>query len=482
MKTRYLAVASVIIIVLLFASQAFLPMGNHQVNPAGDRAYWTELAENAWEYFQPGKGVNPTTGLHSAGLYWPYFTEWDLGTYIQAIIDARELGILQKDGQWGFDYRIETILNFLKTRKLTSDGVPYLNYDSRTGAPYGGTPSFSIDEGKLYMALYNLKVLRPDLAQNITQIVNRNNNSALMGDPTSWLGSTDFYAYYVASAFKGFGFAGWDAVPSSILSTIVSQPNVTAYGVKLPTAHICTEPLLLTFFEINPQDPKFAWLLSQVYLASEARYTATGHYTAFSEGNTGLDNPGYVYEFVVDSDGSTFKVAPPTTPIAYFKVAVAFHAIFNTEYTQNMVNYIKGKLPVPAEGFQDGVAEDGRIVNTIIDRTNGLIISAARYAIENIPIPSPSSSPTPTVTPTPIPSSSPSFSPSPTPSVSSLSPTPSTSSSPSSSPTPTTSPRVGWTIEPIVIVLLAVVGCLSLFLLLMIRLKRNDSTKFAKQH
>jgi len=95
-----------------------------------------------------------------------------------------------------------------------------------------------------------------------------------------------------------------------------------------------------------------------------------------------LDNPSYVYEFVVDSDGSTFKVAPATTPIAYFKVAVGFNAIFNTGYTKNMIESVEGKLE-SSNGFQDGVAEDGRVVSTIIDRTNGLIISAARYAIEN---------------------------------------------------------------------------------------------------
>jgi Protein of unknown function (DUF3131) len=377
-------ILTVVLLVVLLASPVYLQIGNNELKPVvGSRTYWKALAANAWEYFQPGKGVNTATGLHGAGLGYPYFTEWDLGTYIQAIIDARELGILQKDGQWGFDYRVGKILNFLETRQLTSDGLPYSWYDSTTGEPYGDAPTFSIDEGKLYMALYNLKLLCPDLAQDIDSVVKvRNNNTALLSDPKSWLTSTDFYCYYVASAFKAFKFEGWDVVPSSIINTIVSQPNVTAYGVELPSAHISVEPLLLTFFEVNPQDPKLTWLLSQVDLAQEARYNATGHYTAFSEGNTGLDNPSYVYEFVVDSDGSTFKVAPATTPIAYFKVAVGFNAIFNTEYTTNMMESVEGKLE-SSNGFQDGVAEDGRVVGTIIDRTNGLIISAAKYAIEN---------------------------------------------------------------------------------------------------
>jgi hypothetical protein len=392
------------------------------------------------------------------------------------------------------------------------------------------------------MALYNLKLLRPDLEQNITNIVKvrqSTTNTDLIPNPNSWLESTDFYCYYIASAFKAFKFAGWDAVPSSIMDTIKAQPNVTRYGVKLPVAHICSEPLLLTFFEVNPQEPGFAWLLSQVYLASEARYTATGNYTAFSEGNTGLDSPSYVYEFVVDWDGSTWKVVPSMTPIAYFKVAVGFHAIFNTEYTKKMVNMMKPKLQT-SNGFQDGVAEDGRVVDTNIDRTNGLIISAAKYAINTLsalsptptppvtlsPSPSPSPLPNPSIIPTSFPtpsyssyptyspypsesstltvtpsptsssssSSSPSFSPSPasspSPSVSPLenltssptsSPSLSSNASPSESSNPATNNSTIWSAETVVIVVFAVAGCSFLASLLLIRFRVHSSTKHIKK-
>jgi hypothetical protein len=541
-KGRYIIASFMIALVLLGVTQVFIPVGDGQENT--DRNYWLRLATDAWQYFQPGAGVNAQTGLHSAGLGWPYFTEWDLGTYVQSIIDAHELGILQKTGDWGFDYRIEKILNFLQTRKLASDNVPYSAYDARTGEPCADIRTFSIDEGKLYMALYNLKLLRPDLEQNITNIVKvrqSTTNTDLIPNPNSWLESTDFYCYYIASAFKAFKFVGWDAVPSSIMDTIVAQPNVTANGVKLPVAHICTEPLLLTFFEVNPQEPRFDWLLSQMYLASEARFTATGNYTAFSEGNTGLDNPSYVYEFVVDRDGSTWKVVPSMTPIAYFKVAVGFHAIFNTEYTKNMVNYIKGKLPAPSNGFQDGVAEDGRVVNTNIDRTNGLIISAAKYAINTLsapsPTPTPTVSPSPSFSPSPLPSpsiiptssptpsysssptynpypsesSTPTVAPSPTSSPSS-SPSPSFSLSPTSSPSPSLSPletptssptsspslspntslskssspttnnSTTWSAETVVIVVFAVAGCSFLASLLLIRFRAHSTTKYAQKH
>ena len=72
------------------------------------------------------------------------------------------------------------------------------------------------------------------------------------------------------------------------------------------------------------------------------------------------------------------------TIIIYFKAAVGFLAICNTEFARNMVKYLEAHLPQPTNGYMDGIDENGRLVTTIIDKTNGLIISAARYAVENI--------------------------------------------------------------------------------------------------
>src|SRR3990170_303769 len=120
---------AIVVLLPLFAPHAFLPNGNYQVDSIGSRTYWLQLARNAWEYFQPGKGVDATTGLHGAAVGYPYFTDWDLGIYIQTIIDAQKLGILIKDGAWGADARLEKLLTFLENRELTSDGLPFWWYE-----------------------------------------------------------------------------------------------------------------------------------------------------------------------------------------------------------------------------------------------------------------------------------------------------------------------------------------------------------------
>jgi hypothetical protein len=83
--------------------------------------------------------------------------------------------------------------------------------------------------------------------------------------------------------------------------------------------------------------------------------------------------------------------------------------LHDTDFTENMVSYVESHLPSPSSGYSDGIDENGRVVTINIDKTNGMIIGAAKYAISNLQ--NPNSSPTPTSTgsnasPTLTPSSS----------------------------------------------------------------------------
>jgi hypothetical protein len=112
--------------------------------------------------------------------------------------------------------------------------------------------------------------------------------------------------------------------------------------------------LLLCVFNLA-SNPKLDGLAQQVYLAQEARYKSTGKFVAFSEGNTGLDNTPYVYEWVVD-DGSTWTINDGQknvgiAPIIYFKAAVGLLAMYNTPFTENMTSNVEAKLPSPTSGY-----------------------------------------------------------------------------------------------------------------------------------
>jgi hypothetical protein len=390
LKAKYIVAVTVmatIMMLVLFTSISSLPNGDGQVDTTS-KSNWLQLAKNAWEYFQPGKGVNEITGLHSANLYYPYFTDWDLGGYLQTIIDAEKLGIVNNDGDWGARARIEKILTFLENRELTADGLPYWWYEAATGQKQGDGAPDLIDTGKLLVALKNLELYRPDLAERVDNVVyKRVNYTSWLPSVESMAGSTSIYAYYVASGFAGFWPERIAPVAEVILNNIVIVPKVETYGVKLPMADIPCDPLFYSVFELKP-DARLLSLSMQVYLAHEARYKTTGKFVAFSEGNTDLDDPSYVYEWVVRSDGRTWVVTDQTgsetqiSQIVYYKVALGFLAIYNTDFARNMQEYLANQLPQPTSGYIDGIAEDGRLVSTITDKTNGLIISAARYATE----------------------------------------------------------------------------------------------------
>ena len=398
-----------IFLFLFGVAQLFVPVTEGQQGSlVVDRAYWLRLANNAWQYFQPGVAVDSTTGLHGASLGYPYFTDWDLGVYIQAIIDVSKLGILSSDGAWGADERFSKILTFLQTRQLSSNGVPYVWYQSANGNPSVTEEQNAADTGQLLVALNNLRVYKPNLAETINYIVyNRTNYATLQQAVDTLTSSKNLYDYYVANGFAAFWPSRFSSLASSILNNIVTAPTVSTYGISLPTSKLTGEPMLLSVFNLAP-NAKLEGLAEQVYLAHEARYNATGKFVAFSEGNTGLDYT-YVWEWVVKQDGSTWTIDDgqknvEIVPMVYFKVAVGLLAIHNTPFTQIMATFIESQLPAASSGYSDGIDENGRVDASVIDKTNGMIIGAALYAINNLPPPTPTpihSSPPGNITPSP---------------------------------------------------------------------------------
>ena len=59
------------------------------------------MAANAWAYFQPNVGVDASLGFLTLKAQFLYgFTDWDLGVYIQAAIDAQKLGLIGSGNSW----------------------------------------------------------------------------------------------------------------------------------------------------------------------------------------------------------------------------------------------------------------------------------------------------------------------------------------------------------------------------------------------
>jgi len=380
-------------ILLQFQMQTPTP----QVLAASDN--WIDWARTAWRYFQPGVGVHPGTGLSYAGYGWHYFTDWDLGTYIFAILDAEEIGILPRTEPWGSTYRLNKIMDFLRARDLTSFGTSYVLYSADTGYPASLTETNVSDLGQLLIALHRLRTLRRDYTSKVQEVIARENLARFASDSALWAAcSSEVYRWYVAHGFEYFGFDTYQPVKDALglLQEMLdpSFPQVdTGYGVWLPKVDVTSEPLLLAAFTL-PIEQGFPDLLWNAYLAQKNRYDAEGHFTGFSEGNTGLNPPcpTYVYEWIVTADGEKWVVKPsnpscPFPPIAYVKVGFGFYALYGTQYAADLINHAKTEAP-NGYGYLEGVDENGRPVSLSIDRTQAMVLAGARYVSQaSQPIP-----------------------------------------------------------------------------------------------
>ena len=372
---------------------------------------WRAVAANAWQYFQPGIGVDPNTGLpRNGGTDSTTFTDWDLGVYIQAVIDAQKIGLIGTDGDWNSSARLETVVKFLETRELNeTTHYPYWFYQAVDGKDYHKNSDLAtstvdgVDTGRLFVALNNLRNFNSSLAPRINDIVlnkgpyhNRSDYSVLVpAIKAESLYSTSIYAYYVASGFASF----WPNELSNATSTILNNIRVrgtttTSENVTLPLADILGDPLYCSVFETS-NSSQLMVIAQQVYLAHEAYYNATlqatgqGQYRAFSEGSSLSTH--WAYEWVVLSDGRTWVVLDEQyhdyniSPMIYTKIAMSFLAIYNTTYAHDMVVYLERTLPDPINGYSEGVDESGAQLTGVGLNTNGMIIGAAKYAIQNNP-------------------------------------------------------------------------------------------------
>jgi hypothetical protein len=360
---------------------------------------WRAMAAIAWRYYQPDTGVDRNTGLPLAGVGSPCITDWDLGAYIQAVIDAESLGLVNRIGAWGFEERIDKVLDWLETRELSGANNPFWFYHSDTGAKVqdNSVPDEHIDiadTGRLFVALNNLRDYGDYYTAKINRIVYGQNygrtNYANIVPTIKNLAETDtnIYAYYIIRGIEAF-YPELTGSSRKVLDNILSSEYIDVGGnVRLPKARISCEPLLCAFFEIKNNDPRLKTLLDMTYSAHETYYNENKKFRAFGEG-PGSASSDWQWEWIVLPDGRTWialnSAQEPITlpPMIYTKIAFSFLAIYNTNYTKNMCIYLEQNMQEPNNGFAHGVDENGNAHNGLGVLTNGLILSAARYYIES---------------------------------------------------------------------------------------------------
>ena len=365
---------------------------------------WQQIAEIAWRYYKPGVGTDIKTGLPWTGSGSPYITDWDVGVYIQAVIDASKFKLVDKGGDWGFDERMDKVLKFLETRELNNASYPFWFYQATDGKIWHEASDKAtdivdvVDTGRLFVALNNLRNYDNNFTSRINNIIlygqqyNRSNYAALIPSvKTNGDTSISIYSYLICSGFAGFWPDALYNMQTKILDNIFSPSNgnVTINGVLLPNAAITTDVLLTCFFDINNTDSRLKTLANQVYLAHEGYYNDTHKFRAFGEG--AALSTDWQWEWVVFPDGRYWvaldgnyrEISVP--PMIYTKVAIGFLAMNNTAFSRSMCIYLEHNNSEPKAGFFDGVDEHGEVLNGVGSPTNGLILGAALYAMQNSP-------------------------------------------------------------------------------------------------
>ena len=182
--------------------------------PIINSSVWRKVAAAAWAYFQPGVGIEGNTGLpYSGGKDFKAFTDWDLGVYIQAVIDAQNLSLISSSDAYS---RLDKVLTFLENRPLnTTTNYPFWFYDAENGTGYQTTTIYAsngldvVDTGRLFVALNNLKAYNTSWTQRVDNFVynvngNRTDYAALVPSLMNIASSNSIYAYYFDERFCKF--------------------------------------------------------------------------------------------------------------------------------------------------------------------------------------------------------------------------------------------------------------------------------------
>jgi len=306
-------------------------------------------------------------------------TDWDLASYIQAILAAEKLGILHREGDWGSVNRVERILRFLETRPITDNRLSYVQYDAETGQVPEDMKKSTVDPshwGKLLLALDDLRRVRRDLETRINHIVARYDTKLLA--ESGYFASPDMYPFYVAQGYWAFGYP---TPKLTDLANLGEGSTIEVHGLSLPRARITSDPLVLATLE-DRTNQIYRICTNRIYEAQKRRSDQTGILTAYGEG-VYPNPPYYAYEWVITADGEQWIVQVgeevKNLEMLYTKIAFAFHAIYSDDYTKKLLEKVADLAS--NRGFYEGITSHGSRIRVLSDKTNSMILEAAAYVL-----------------------------------------------------------------------------------------------------
>lgn len=361
-----------------------------------------DAARTAWSYFE--QNYRDSSGFVDSVAGYPSGTLWDQGSYLLALISARELGLVDADL---LDQRVSALLDGLGRLELFEGKLPNKVYHSVTLQQVDYTNKHTaegvgwsaLDIGRMLSALRILETRHPAYATRIRAVLAGWNLDAMafggqLQGAARTKGRTDLrqegrigYEQYAARAAAMWGLdvitaataapiMEWETIAS--VEVPVDRRKASSFRAITPTL---SEPFLLQGLELG-FNAETATLAQRVYAAQEARYRRTGTLTMVSEGN--INQPPYFLYASVYANGEPWAVVTekgahhPDLRTVSLKAAFAWNALYDTEYTRQVLDSLQDLKT--DRGWASGRYEASGEINTVVTaNTNAVVLEALHF-------------------------------------------------------------------------------------------------------
>lgn len=370
--------------------------------PAPLDAKYLAYAKTAWIYFE--NNTDAKTGLVNSTDGYPSTTMWETGSYIMAVTSADLLGLIdQKEAQM----RLDKMLTSLTSQRLFDDILPNKAYNAKTNelVDYANKPSkrglgwSALDISRIMSGLVLIERQYPELSPKVEKLISRWDLNKMVSAGMLLGGNLDKdklrfdqegrvgYEQYAAKAMmlRGFDmFAAYDVTRHLMVKYVEDQPIAVDDRLhrNVAPAFAVSEPYLFDGLEFG-YDTGSHHIATAMYKAQEARFQRQSILTAVSETHLNVE-PYFIYSSVWGG-GEPWAVLSfkgerlDSKRTVAIKVAFAWDALFQTEYTKMLVEKL-APLGDPKKGFPEGLFEsDGKTNTTITTNTNAVILASLAY-------------------------------------------------------------------------------------------------------
>lgn len=361
-----------------------------------------QAAAMAWQYFE--QNFRPETGLVDAVAGFPSGTLWDQGSYLMALVAAKELHLITDEH---FNTRTQSFLESFASIALFEGKLPNKVYNTQTlemvdyqNHPVpGGIGWSALDVARLLSAFRILEVHHPKFGADLQSILAKWDLNAIAQQGRLFgAHATENNTQYLQEGRIGYEQYGARAAALwglDVLDAISAKPIVRWHqiaGVSLPIDRrsaaqfsaitpTLSEPFFLQALEFGLPEEGLL-MASRVYQAQENRFLDSGIPTMVSE--THIDQaPHFLYTSIY-SNGQDWAVVDehgemyPELRSISLKATFAWDALFDTDYT----NMMRKQLADLAHqtGWASGKYEADLRPNKIYTaNTNAIVLQALYY-------------------------------------------------------------------------------------------------------